>query len=89
MEAFPSVTWSWDVKRGRKAERDLLLYVVKLDVFIFLPWIVQWVFQNRRKRFLKLHQNKGDRTKKLTDEEMIGLCSEFLDAGTDTTSTTL
>ncbi|MQM21457.1 hypothetical protein Taro_054498 [Colocasia esculenta] len=121
------------IREIEKAQRDFLLYVVKLNVFIFLPWIAQWVFRNRRKRFLELRQkqedvliplirarrglrdegrknrgdnsfqycyvdslldlevpdNKSGRTKKLTDEEIISLCSEFLNAGTDTTSTAL
>ncbi|RCV11309.1 hypothetical protein SETIT_2G175600v2 [Setaria italica] len=36
---------------------------------------------------IKLHEDDGDRP--LTDNEIILLCSEFLDAGTDTTSTGL
>ncbi|MQM12430.1 hypothetical protein Taro_045349 [Colocasia esculenta] len=118
------------IREIEKAQRDFLLYIVKLNVFVFLPWIAQWVFRNRQKRFLELRQkqedvliplikarqglrdegrknkgdnsfqccyvdslldlevpdNKGGQTKKLTGKEIISLCFEFLNAGTDTTS---
>ncbi|MQM00662.1 hypothetical protein Taro_033399 [Colocasia esculenta] len=121
------------IREIAQVQRDFMLYLGKLDVFAFFPWIAKFVFRNRWRTILELRQRQKDvliplirsrrelmdqggknvsensfqysyvdslldleipdgesgRNKKLTDDEMVGLCSEFLNAGTDTTSTAL
>ncbi|KAJ0969082.1 hypothetical protein J5N97_021959 [Dioscorea zingiberensis] len=122
------------IKAIESAQRDLLLYTSKLNVFSFAPAITKHLFRHRwttafemRRRQKELytplmtarkeHKNTsinpdvddphGDRyvysyldslldiklaeenCRVLTDDELVVLCSEFLNAGTDTTATAL
>ncbi|MQL96066.1 hypothetical protein Taro_028733 [Colocasia esculenta] len=112
-----------------KAQRDLLMFVGKLNVFAFMPKFAKYVFRGTWRKLLELRQRQREiyfplirargeqmaagrapsensfhfsyvdslldlelpeeNNRKLDEEEIIALCSEFLNAGTDTTSTAL
>ncbi|RWR98202.1 cytochrome P450 89A2-like protein [Cinnamomum micranthum f. kanehirae] len=66
------------VKKIETTQRRLLLNFRKFNIFAFLPRI--------GKAYISAPEEGG---RKLTEGEMVTLCSEFLNGGTDTTSTSL
>ncbi|KAK1326569.1 Cytochrome P450 89A9 [Acorus calamus] len=113
-----------------KAQRELLLFFGKLNVFAFMPRLTKLVYKKRWEKFLEIRRRQEAvllpriRARKeqkmamkmpgsddngvftyvdslleitlpeeggrgLNEGEMVSLCSEFLNAGTDTTSTAL
>ncbi|KAM0946953.1 putative cytochrome P450 [Dioscorea sansibarensis] len=122
------------IKEIEFAQRDLLLYASKLNVFSFVPILTKHLFRKRWSRALEMRRRQKqlytplirarkehkikhlgrhggdddqerfvysyldslldlelqeDGGRKLSDDELVVLCSEFLNAGTDTTSTAL
>ncbi|KAK1272669.1 Cytochrome P450 89A9 [Acorus gramineus] len=113
-----------------KAQRELLLFIRKLNVFAFMPRLTKLFYKKRWEKFMEMRQRQEEvllpriRARKeqkmvmkmprsdangvftyvdslleitlpeeggrgLNEGEMVSLCSEFLNAGTDTTSTAL
>ncbi|CAD6239574.1 unnamed protein product [Miscanthus lutarioriparius] len=62
-------------------ERHVLASFTAFPVFAFFPPLTKRLFRKRR----ATGADEGDRP--LTDAEIVSLCSEFLNAGTDTTVT--
>ncbi|CAA7406714.1 unnamed protein product [Spirodela intermedia] len=116
------------VREIEAAQKDILLFVRKLNIFAIAPKLGRYLFRGRWNRLLQFRQRqreiflplirsrrqqkeskvRGENSfrfcyldslldleipdehgRKLNDEEIISLCSEFLNAGTDTTSTAL
>ncbi|XP_020242511.1 cytochrome P450 89A2-like [Asparagus officinalis] len=71
------------IKDKEVANRNRLVYINNLNVLNFFPAISKYIFRERRMTALALRQKQKELY------ETVTLCLEFLNAGTDTTATTL
>ncbi|XWS57999.1 hypothetical protein CRYUN_Cryun09bG0221300 [Craigia yunnanensis] len=73
------------IKRIEEVHRSLPLTIGRFNILNFLPSVTKIIFHKRWQELLQLPEEN----RKLKEEEMASLCSEFLNVGTDTTSTAL
>ncbi|XVE90375.1 hypothetical protein DITRI_Ditri20bG0072600 [Diplodiscus trichospermus] len=73
------------IKRIEEVHRSLLLNLGRFNILNFWPSLTKIIFYKRWRELLQLPEEN----RKLKEEEIACLCSEILNAGADTTSTTL
>ncbi|KAH7863259.1 hypothetical protein Vadar_015396 [Vaccinium darrowii] len=91
------------IRDVERVQRQFLVNASRFDILNLWPMLGKIAFRNRWQQLLQLPEKESvvayvdtlvdlelpDENRKLNEEEMVSLCSEFLNAGTDTTSTAL